>query len=80
MPVAKAAKPPTNYRNGVAPIMVRPRSPEQRTKLEAAARNANVSLSYYLLESALMQADAELAAGIKIEGWVPRGARARVKR
>ena len=57
--------------------MVRPRSPEQRTRLQTAAKNANVSLSYYLLESALMVADEELANGAKIDGWTPRGAKAR---
>ncbi len=47
---------------------------EKRARLERAAKNANVSLGYYLLESALMIADEELASGVKIEGWTPRGA------
>jgi hypothetical protein len=63
MPAAKPKRP--------GPLSIR-LSPEQRAKLERAAANANVSLGYYMTESALMIADEELAAGVKIDGWTPR--------
>jgi len=52
----------------VSPIMVRPRTSAQRECLARAARKAGVSLSYYLLESALMVAGEE--------GFTPKGPRA----
>jgi hypothetical protein len=59
----------------VAPIMVRPRDSTQRRALVAAAKHARVSLSYYLLESALMTAAEEGFSAATPEGWRPRGGR-----
>jgi hypothetical protein len=55
----------------VSPIMVRPRTSAQRECLARAAKKAGVSLSYYLLESALMVAAAEGHRVRGPAGWEP---------
>lgn len=77
MPAAKSRAPAKPKRPG--PLSVR-LSPDQRAKLERAAANANVSLGYYMTESALMIADEELASGVKVEGWTPAAHRTRKPR
>jgi hypothetical protein len=59
----------------VSPIMVRPKTSAQRDALARAAKAAKVSLSYYLLESALMVAAEEghtPKGGAAAAAWQPR--------
>lgn len=57
----------------VPPISVAPRTSAQRETLQRAAKAARVSLSYYLLESALMVAAEEgFTAPPDVPGWKPR--------
>ena len=57
----------------VMPISVAPRTSAQRETLQRAAKKAGVSLSYYLLESALMVAAEEgFRAPPDKPGWTPR--------
>lgn len=55
----------------VKQIIVRPRTSAQREALEAAAKKAKVSLSYYLLESALMVAAEEGFRPQESPEWKP---------
>jgi len=56
----------------VLPVSVRFRSSAQREALERAAAKAKVSLSYYLLESALMVAAEEGFTPQEPAGWRPK--------
>ena len=56
----------------VAPVSIRFRSSAQRECLERAASKAGVSLSYYLIESALMVAAEEGFTPDEAPGWKPR--------
>lgn len=53
-------------------MWVRPRDSAERDCLEAAAKNAKVSLSHYLLESALMVAAEEGFTPQRPAGWRPK--------
>jgi len=56
----------------VQPVSVRFRSSAQRECLERAAAKAKVSLSYYLIESALMVAAEEGFTPQEPPGWRPK--------
>ena len=62
---------PEKSGRAVHPVVVRPRTQAQRDCLVAAAAAAKVSLSYYLLESALMVADHEGFHPSRAARWVP---------